>query len=95
MDICKVTSFLNKTRNKKFIVGEAGAMLSGGQRQRIALARALYNKPDLLILDEGTSGIDPQMEIEILKEIINKNTNMILIVISHRKIEETIFNKKF
>ena len=69
-------------------------MLSGGQRQRIAQARALYNKPDLLILDEGTSGIYPQMEIEILKDIINKNTNPILIVISHRKIEETIFNKK-
>ena len=69
-------------------------MLSVVKVQRIALARALYNKPDLLILDEGTSGIDPQMEIEILKEIINKNTNMILIVISHRKIEETIFNKK-
>ena len=94
INICKVSSFLNTTRNQKFIVGEAGSMLSGGQRQRIALARALYNKPDLLILDEGTSGIDPQMEKQILNQIINKNKNMILIVISHRKIEESIFNKK-
>lgn len=94
INTCKVSSFLNKTRNQKFIVGEAGSMLSGGQRQRIALARALYNKPDLLILDEGTSGIDPQMEKEVLNQIINKNKNMILIVISHRKIDKSIFTKK-
>ena len=39
-------------------IGEKGNKLSDGQKQRLAIARALYNKPDLLILDEATNSID-------------------------------------
>jgi len=93
IDVCKISSFLDVYKGKEYNVGEAGSMLSGGQRQRIALARALYNKPDLLILDEGTNGIDIEMEKEILNKIINKNRYLTLIFISHRKNNYTIFNK--
>lgn len=93
IDVCKISSFLDAYKRKEYNVGEAGSMLSGGQRQRIALARALYNKPDLLILDEGTNGIDIEMEKEILNNIINKNRYLTLIFISHRKNNYTIFNK--
>jgi ATP-binding cassette, subfamily B, bacterial len=47
-------------------LGERGASLSGGQRQRLALARALVRRPRLLILDDATSAVDPEVEQRIL-----------------------------
>ena len=47
-------------------LGERGASLSGGQRQRLALARALVRRPRLLVLDDATSAVDPEVEQRIL-----------------------------
>ena len=65
-------------------LGERGLKISGGERQRISLARTLYMKPKILLLDEVTSALDLKNENEILKTIYNlKNTTKILI--SHNK----------
>jgi len=65
-------------------VGENGALLSGGQKQRIAIARALYDDPEILILDEATSALDIETESKIMDEIHSIEGIFTLIVITHR-----------
>ncbi len=66
------------------IVGNRGVKLSGGERQRIAIARAIYNSPDILILDEATSALDIDNENKILKEMKEHLYDKTKIIISHR-----------
>jgi len=66
------------------LVGEGGIKLSGGQKQRIAIARALYDEPDILVLDEATSALDTQTEAKIMDEIYELSKNKTLIIIAHR-----------
>lgn len=66
------------------MVGEGGIKLSGGQRQRIAIARALYDDPEILVLDEATSALDSETEAKIMEEVYKISENKTLIVIAHR-----------
>jgi len=66
------------------ILGEGGSRISGGQRQRIALARAFYNRRDVLIMDESTSALDNDTENEILNEIKRLKGKKTIIIIAHR-----------
>lgn len=66
------------------LVGEGGINLSGGQKQRIAIARALYQKPEILVLDEATSALDEAIEKEIMDEIYEISEDKTLIIIAHR-----------
>ena len=70
--------------NENSIVGNRGAKLSGGERQRIGIARALYNKPKIMVLDEATSSLDMDNENKILSEIYQNKKDKTLIIISHR-----------
>jgi ABC-type multidrug transport system fused ATPase/permease subunit len=65
-------------------VGERGTKLSGGQRQRLGIARALYTKPKLLVMDEATSSLDGQTEADISSALQRLKGAVTVILIAHR-----------
>jgi ATP-binding cassette, subfamily C, bacterial len=77
------------------VVGERGATLSGGQRQRIALARALIDKPRLLILDEATSALDPATGAQIVSNVreLASRDGITVVSISHQAAWITVADK--
>ncbi|MFD0905903.1 ABC transporter ATP-binding protein [Actinomadura sediminis] len=70
-------------------VGERGATLSGGQRQRLVLARALIRRPRLLVMDDATSAVDPQVEARILQNLRERGagagSGSSVVVVAYRK----------
>ena len=66
------------------VVGDQGYRLSGGQRQRLALGRALLRKPDILLLDEPTSAIDPETEAIIAATLQSLRGRMTIVMVTHR-----------
>ena len=74
--------FLNKLELE---IGEKGNKLSDGQKQRLAIARALYNKPNILILDEATNSIDLNNEKIIFENILKTFSYLSIIFVNHRE----------
>ncbi|MDQ6650354.1 MAG: ABC transporter ATP-binding protein/permease [Actinomycetota bacterium] len=66
-------------------VGERGTTLSGGQRQRLALARALVRRPQLLVLDDATSSVDPTVEAAILRGLREAELPATVVVVAYRQ----------
>ena len=85
--ICELGNLFNKKEMLNYLIGERYSKISGGQAQRIGIARALYNSPQLLILDEATSEIDRVTENKILSNIVKYFDRNITIIISSHRIE--------
>lgn len=77
----------------EYIIDENGKNLSGGQIQRIGIARALYNNPKILILDESTSSLDKDTEESFLNIIKNLKNTLTIIIISHKQNPLSICDK--
>lgn len=66
-------------------LGERGTSLSGGQRQRLSLARALVRRPRLLVMDDATSAVDPEVEARILAALRDTSGDATVVVVAYRK----------
>jgi ABC-type multidrug transport system fused ATPase/permease subunit len=66
-------------------LGERGTSLSGGQRQRLSLARALVRRPRLLVMDDATSAVDPEVEARILAALRQGAGGSTVLVVAYRK----------
>lgn len=76
---------VNKLPKKlESFVGERGEQISVGERQRVGIARALYNDPELLLLDEPTSSLDHASEIKIMETINSLRKKKTIIFITHK-----------
>ncbi len=73
----------NLPKGLNTIVGENGVKISGGQAQRLGLARAFFNNPEIMILDEPTNSLDKENEDKIIKTLEKLKGQLTLIIVSH------------
>lgn len=92
--ICKLENVIDKAVNHlETVILDEETNFSGGEIMRIILARTLLRKSDILILDEALSGVDEDMEREIVKGIIKEYPTMTLIYITHRDLK-SLFDRE-
>lgn len=85
--------FIDKNLKLDMFIEENGFNLSGGQRQRIVLARSLLNNFKVLLLDEALSEVDAKLERKILKNIMERYKDKIVILVSHRLDNKDLFDR--
>ncbi|MCR5824215.1 MAG: ABC transporter ATP-binding protein/permease [Lachnospiraceae bacterium] len=84
LEMAQATEFVdNLSEKEETVIGERGVGLSGGQKQRISIARALAKNAPILVLDDSTSALDTETELEI-QGVLNSLTDTTKIIIGHR-----------
>ena len=85
LTVAKLNDFVQELPNgTDTMVGERGTKISGGQRQRLGIARAMFTKPHLLVLDEATSSLDGETEASISAAIHALRGTTTVVMIAHR-----------
>ena len=85
LEIAQLSNFVNSLENGlETQVGDRGTKISGGQRQRLGIARAMFTKPAMLVLDEATSSLDGETEADLSDAIMNMKGQVTVILIAHR-----------
>jgi ABC-type multidrug transport system fused ATPase/permease subunit len=85
LERARIAGFLRDSREGlDTSIGERGIRLSGGQRQRLGIARALYSRPKLLVLDEATSSLDAETEAAIVQTLDDLEGEVTTITVAHR-----------
>ena len=94
IDEAKVWRALEQAQLKEFVqslpegletvIGDRGVRLSGGQRQRIGIARAMYEDPPILVLDEATSSLDNDTEKAVMEALIGFHGSKTMLIVAHR-----------
>ena len=85
LNVCEVNEFIvTNALNINSEIGEKGSKLSAGEKQKIILCRALYNNPNLLIIDEGTANMDSDSEGRIINKVRDMFPNITIVLVSHR-----------
>lgn len=88
--------FINQEPEKIYTsIANYGYHFSGGERQRLALARVLLRKPTYLILDEATSGLDSENELQIMNTLVKIKDSVTIIIVTHNKQIEQFFDSTY
>ena len=79
--------------NESGTLGQGGIQISGGERQRLGFARILYHERRILVLDESTSALDEELELEILNRFLKAEKFDLVLMVSHRKSTRPLCNR--
>jgi ABC-type bacteriocin/lantibiotic exporter with double-glycine peptidase domain len=89
----EIIDFVNNTKDGfGTVIGERGIRLSGGQRQRLSIAKALYNRKPIILLDEATNALDFDIEEKIIKNLKLISSGKIIVFINHSEKFDDLFD---